>query len=58
MANANRRRSTLGKIKINGVCLTKETEIKEGIVRAFQNLLSKLEKWHLSIKGYEFWQVK
>ena len=35
MENTNIRRNFLVQVKINGVCLTEETEIKEGIVWAF-----------------------
>ena len=40
MANAHKRRNYVDKIKINGVWLSKENEIKEGVVRAFRSLLS------------------
>ena len=40
MANAHRRRNCLKSININGRKLDKEAEIKEGLVNAFQNLLS------------------
>ena len=54
MANANRRKKSLAKVKINGVCLTEEIEIKEGIVRSFKNLLSDLREWQPYIKDMYF----
>ena len=41
------------KIKINGLWLSEEQEIKRGVVRAYQNLLSDLGCWHLSLNGLE-----
>ena len=38
MANTHKRRNTLAKGRINGVCLTEETEIKVGIAKVFQTL--------------------
>ena len=40
MTNAHRRRNDVDKIKINGVWLSEENEIKEGVVRSFRSLLS------------------
>ena len=40
MANAHRRRNCFKSISINGRKLDKEADIKEGLVDAFQNLLS------------------
>ena len=40
MANSKRKRNCLKKIKINGLWLSEEQEIKRGVVRAYQNLLS------------------
>ena len=40
MANAHRRRNFLNNIRINGRKLVKESDIKDGLVNAFQNLLS------------------
>ena len=45
MANAHRRRNCLKSISINGRKLDKEAEIKEGLVNAFQNLLSDPGGW-------------
>ena len=40
IANAHRRNNSLDKIKINGGWLADEQEVREGIVNAFQQLLS------------------
>ena len=45
MANAHRRRNYLKSISINGRKLNKEAEIKEGLVNAYQNLLSDPGGW-------------
>ena len=45
MANAHRRINCLNSISINGTKYDKEAEIKEGLVNAFQNLLSAPEGW-------------
>ena len=45
MANAHRRRNCLNSISINGRKFDKEAEIKEGMVNAFQNLLSAPGGW-------------
>ena len=42
MANSHRRRNCLSKIKINGIWLTEEQDIKGGVVSAFKNLLTNL----------------
>ena len=51
MANAHRRRNCLQNISINGSRLDKEAEIKEGLVDAFQNLLSAPSSWHPALPG-------
>ena len=45
MANAHRRRNCFKSISINGRNLDKEVDIKEGLVDAFQNLLSAPSGW-------------
>ena len=40
MANSHRRRNSITSIRINGRKLVKEDEVKEGLVNAFQSLLS------------------
>ena len=45
MANAHHRNNSLDRIMINGEWLTKDQEVREGIVNAFQNLLSKEPGW-------------
>ena len=42
MANAHRRMNNVDKIRINGICLSKENEIKEEVVNVFRSLLSNL----------------
>ena len=45
MANTHRRRNCFKSININGRKLDKEANIKEGLVDAFQNLLSASGSW-------------
>ena len=40
MANSHKRRNSISSIRINGRRLVKEVEVKEGLVGAFQSLLS------------------
>ena len=51
ITNAHRRRNNVDKIRINGVWLTEENGIKEGIVNAFRSLLSNPGDWHPSVSG-------
>ena len=45
MANSHRRRNSIRSISINGRRCVKEPEIKEGLVGAFQSLLTALSNW-------------
>ena len=47
MANSHRRRNSITSIRINGRNLVKEAEVKEGLVRAYQSLLSVPTNWRL-----------
>lgn len=51
MANAHRRNNSLDRIKINGVWMTEDQEMREGIVNAFQHLLSEEPGWRADIEG-------
>ena len=57
MANPNKKRNCLTKIKINGLWLTKEQEIQRGVVTAYQNLLSDFDGWRLSLNGLDFERI-
>ena len=57
MANAHRRRNCIQNISINGKRLDKEAEIKEGLVDAFQNLLSDPGGWHPTLTGISFNEI-
>ena len=45
IVNAHRRKNNVDKIRINGVWLSEEIEIKEGVVNAFRSLLSNPGDW-------------
>ncbi|RVX20457.1 hypothetical protein CK203_002723 [Vitis vinifera] len=44
----------MSKIKLNGIWLTEEQEIKGGMVSAFQNLLSNPGDWRPTLNGLDF----
>ena len=51
MANAHHRNNSLDKIKINGVWLTEEQDVREGVANAFHQLLSENSDWKADIEG-------
>ena len=53
MANAHRRNNSMDKIKINGRWLEEEREVREGVVNAFQQLLSEDQSWKADIDGLQ-----
>ena len=57
MANAHRRRNCLKSININGRKINKEAEIKEGLVNAFQNLLSAPGGWRPPLPDLAFNEI-
>ena len=54
MANARARRNFLSKIRVNEVSLSSIDEIKGGVCRAYQSLLSEFGDWRPSINGLNF----
>ena len=50
MANAHWRNNSLDRIKINGVELAEEHEVREGIVNAFQHQLLEESGWRAGIE--------
>ncbi|RVW41162.1 putative ribonuclease H protein [Vitis vinifera] len=57
MASAHRRANYMDKIKINGVKLTEEQEIREWVVNAFQQQLSESSEWRADIGSLQFNQI-
>ncbi|RVW46483.1 putative mitochondrial protein [Vitis vinifera] len=57
MADARRRVNALDKIKINGVRITEEQEVREGIANAYQQLLSENSGWKADIGGLLLKQI-
>ncbi|KAJ9671525.1 hypothetical protein PVL29_025297 [Vitis rotundifolia] len=51
MANAHWRNNSVDRIKINGVEVVEEQEVREGIVNAFQHQLSEEPGWRADIEG-------
>ena len=58
MANAHRRRNCLTSININGRKLEKEAEIKEGLVNAFQNMLSDPGGWRPPLPDFALNEIR
>lgn len=54
MANSHRKSNYIECIRIVGVWVEGEKEIKSGIVNAFQELLSDLGEWRASVEGLNF----
>ena len=57
IANSNRRRNCLKKIKINDIWLSEDQEIQKGVVKAYRNLLADLGGWHSSMNSLEFERI-
>ena len=53
MANAHRRNNSLDKIKINGVWLTEEQDVREGVANAYHQMLSENAEWKVNIGGLQ-----
>ena len=54
MTNSHRRGNHIIGMKINDVWVTKEIEMRQGIVEAFKTLLSNTEEWRASLDGLSF----
>ena len=53
-ANVRARRNFLSKVKINGVTLIDEEDMKSGVCRAYQTLLSENEDWRPRVGDLQF----
>ena len=49
MTNAHRSNNSLDKIKIDGVWLLEEQEVREGVANAYQQMLSEDSRWKADI---------
>ena len=58
MANSHRRGNQIHKMRINGVWVTKETELRQGIVQAFKTVLTDIGEWRTSLDGLSFPKLK
>ena len=54
MANAHSRRNWLSKLKVNGCWHSKDNNLKNSVVGAFQKLYSEEEGWRPCIDGLSF----
>ncbi|RVW27486.1 Transposon TX1 uncharacterized 149 kDa protein [Vitis vinifera] len=57
MASAHRRVNHMDRIKINGIRLSEEREIREGVVNAFKQQFSKSSRWKANIGSLSFNQI-
>ncbi|RVX14050.1 LINE-1 retrotransposable element ORF2 protein [Vitis vinifera] len=57
MASAHRRVNHMDRIKINGITMTEEREIREGIVNAFKQQFSESPEWKADIGSLSFNQI-
>ena len=51
MANAHRRNNSLNKIKINGVWLSEEQDVREGVANAYQQMLLENSDWKAAVRS-------
>ena len=51
MANAHGRRNTMDRIKVSGVWLSKEQEVRIGIANALKQLLTEDSEWKADMRG-------
>ena len=57
MSAAHRRFNHMDRIKINGVWLTEEKDVREGVVNAFQHLLTENSDWKADIERLQLEQL-
>ena len=57
MANSHRRGNQISKMRINEAWLTKEEELRKGVVEAFKTLLSNTGEWRASLDGLSFQRI-
>ena len=57
MANTHHRNNSLDRIKINGGWLSKEQEMREGVVNAYQQMLSEDSGWKADIGRLQLEQI-
>ena len=57
MAAAHRRINHMDRIKINGVWLTEEKDVREGVVNVFQHLLTENSDWKADIERLQLEQI-
>ena len=57
MASAHRRVNHMDRIKINGITMTEERDVREGIVKAFKQQFSESPEWKADIGGLSFNQI-
>ena len=60
MANAHGRRNQMAKVKIDGVWVTEDRDLRVAVSRAFQRLLSNNDDWRPSISelSFEGWKTE
>ena len=58
MANAHRKRNFMAKLRVDGVLLDGEDNIKEAITNAFQRILAETGEWRPSLDGLAFYYLQ
>ena len=57
MTNAHRSNNSLDRIKIDGVWLLEEQEVREGVANAYQQMLSEDSRWKADIGRLQLDQI-
>ncbi|XP_034673420.1 uncharacterized protein LOC117904775 [Vitis riparia] len=57
MENAHQMRNTMDRIKVNGIWLSEEQEVRTGIENAFKQLLKEDSEWNADIGGLSLNQI-
>ena len=57
MTNSHKRGNCIMKLRINGILITEEEELKQGIIDAFKSLLSYQGEWRANPEGLNFSRI-
>lgn len=54
MVNAHQRRNYMVSVRVNGIWVSKDANIKEGVANAFHGFVTEVRDWRPSISGISF----